>query len=46
MAEGVALEFVTGASGDHGAKTGPDDVEDEAHDGEGWVKLDNGFFAA
>ncbi len=33
MAESVAL----------GAEAGPDDIEDQAHDGEGYVKLDNYF---
>ena len=35
MAKSVALEFVTGASGDHSAEAGPDDVEDQAHNGKG-----------
>ena len=46
VAEGVALERFTSAGGDHGAEAGPDNVKDQAHDGKGWVELDDGLFAA
>ena len=46
VAESVALELVTSAGGDHGAEAGPNDVQDEAHNGEGGVELDHRLFAA
>ena len=41
-----ALEIGASASGDHRAHTRLNDVEDEADEGQGGVKLDDGIFAA
>ena len=47
VGEGVALEVLASASGDHGSHSRGEGnaVENEAHKGQGFVELDDGGFA-
>ena len=43
--EGILVELLAGAGGDHGSKTSPEDVHDEEGEGAARVERDNGLLA-